>query len=123
MLQRIYHGRIVSAVASGLHHHVTRKAQLVAQRKQLVFAGVAWCVLALRRKGKLLARTKHVAVRIYRAGGHLKAWFGWVCIPVQPVGGFGEVASCGFAHRGTSVDLIYEAKASFGQRLAHVVHV
>jgi hypothetical protein len=42
-------------MAGGLHDHIALKAQVVAQREQLLLAGVARRVLALGRVGKLIA--------------------------------------------------------------------
>jgi hypothetical protein len=50
-LQRIDQRAVVGAVAGGLHDHVLVEAQVVAQREQLLLAGVARRVLALGRVG------------------------------------------------------------------------
>ena len=60
----IDHRAVVGAVAGGLHDHVAREAEVVAQREQLRLAGVARRVLALGRVRKLLAGAEHVAVRV-----------------------------------------------------------
>ena len=96
--QRIDHGAVVGAVAGGLHDHVARKTQVVAQRKELRLGGVAGRVLALGRVGELGAGAEHVAVRVHRAGRHLEGRLARAGVPVQPAGGFGEVTRRRFGH-------------------------
>jgi hypothetical protein len=90
MFQRIDQRPVVAAVAGGLHDHVFVKAQVVAQREQLVFRRVARRVFPLRRIGKLRARAEHMAVRIHRTGGQLEAGFAGPGVPVEPAGSLGE---------------------------------
>jgi predicted transcriptional regulator len=73
MHQRIDHGAIVGAVAGGLHHDIAGETEVVAQRIEPGFRGVARRVLALRRIGKLGAGAKDMAVRVDRAGGQLES--------------------------------------------------
>ena len=91
----IRHGAVVCAVAGGLHDHVAGKAQVVAQRKQLVLAGIAGRVLALGRVRKLRAGAEHMAVGVHRTCGQLKAGLGRAGVPVKPAGGFGEAFGLG----------------------------
>ena len=65
----IDHGAVIRAVAGGLHNHVAGKAQVVAQRKQLILGRIAGRVLALGCKRELDARAKHMAMGVYAAGG------------------------------------------------------
>ena len=75
-----------------LHDHVACKAQVVAQRVQLVLAGVAGRVLALGRVGELGTGAEHVAMGIHGACWHLEFGFAGAGVPVQPAGGLGEFA-------------------------------
>ena len=118
----IHHGAVVGPMAGGLHNHITGKAQVVAQGKQLRLGGVARRVLALGRIGKLGARAKHVAVGVHRPGQQLEARLGRAGVPVQPAGGLGEVTCGGFAPGG-GLALVDVAQAGGGQRFAHLVHV
>ena len=61
------HRAVVRAVAGGLDDDVAADPEVVAQREQLLLAGVARGVLALRREGELVARPEDVAVRVDRA--------------------------------------------------------
>ena len=90
---------VVGAVARRLHDDGARKAEAVAQRKQLRFGGVARCVLALRRVREGGARPEDVAVGVDRACWELEAWFAGFCVPVEPAVGFLEPAARRLAHR------------------------
>ena len=90
MRQRIHHRAVVGAVAGGLHDDIAREAEVVAQREQLLLAGVARRVLALRREGELRAGAEHVAVRVDGTGRQLEAGLARVGVPVEPTGGLGE---------------------------------
>jgi hypothetical protein len=71
------HRAVVGAVAGGLHDHVAREAEVVAQREELLLAGVAGRVLALGREGEFGAGAEHVAVRVDAAGRQLERGLGW----------------------------------------------
>jgi len=86
----IGHRAVVGAVAGGLHDHVARKTQVVAQGVELGFRSVAWRVLALGRKRKLLAGAEDMAVRIDAACGQLETGFAGTGGPVHPARRFGE---------------------------------
>ena len=73
MHQRVDHGAVVGAVAGRLHHHIAGKAEMVAQRIELLVRRVAGRVFALRRKRKFGAGAEHMAMRIDRARRQLKA--------------------------------------------------
>src|SRR6476661_6727970 len=77
----IDHCTVVSAMAGSLHDDVARKAEMVAQCKQLLPAGVAWSVLPLWRVGIFRGRAEDVAVRVDGARGELELRLARVCIP------------------------------------------
>ena len=72
MHERINHRAVVGTVAGGLDYYVAGKSKMVPQREQLLLRGITGSVFALRRKGKLRARSEHVAMRIHRAGRNLE---------------------------------------------------
>ena len=59
-------------MTGALDDHVALEAQEVAQRKELLLGSVGGRVLALRRIGKHVARTEHMAMRIHGAGRQLE---------------------------------------------------
>ena len=74
-------------MASGLDYDVTSKPKVVAQRKELILRRIAGRVLALRRIGKRVTRSKNMAMRINCSGGQLKSRLGRAGEPVQPARG------------------------------------
>jgi hypothetical protein len=60
-------------VAGRLHDDVAGKAEMVAQRVELLARGVAGRIFAFGRVRIFAARSEHVAMRVDGAGGHLEA--------------------------------------------------
>ena len=75
MDERIDHRAVVGAVAGGLDHDVAGKAEMVAQRVELLPRRIAGRVFALRRVTVFGARAEHMAVRVHGAGRQLVPGF------------------------------------------------
>ena len=86
MEQCIDHRAVIGTVASRLNHYVARKAEMVAEREQRVFARIAWCIFALRRVGKIITGAEHMAVRIDGARRQSEVGRFWAGMKRQPVG-------------------------------------
>ena len=80
------HGAVVGAVAGRLDDDVAVEAEEVAQREQLLLAGVDRRVLALRRVGEDVAGAEHVAVGVDRAGRRDVGRLAGVRVEREPVG-------------------------------------
>ena len=89
-LHGIHQCTVVGTMACGLHDHVARKAQVVAQGKQLLFGGVAGGVFALFGIRKYIGRAKHMAMRINSALGKFEFRFAGAGVPIQPAWSFCE---------------------------------
>src|SRR5208282_2601231 len=114
----------VGAVARRLDDDVARKAEMIAQGKQLRLARVARRVLALGRIRKLGAWPEHVAMRVDAAERKRKSRLARRLEPVEPALGLLERPSdglCGGVYGGSpSVDV---PEAGLVERLAHLIHV
>src|SRR5882757_1668464 len=97
--ERTEHRAVVSAVAGCLHDYIACKAQMVAQRIELLPRRIARRVLSFRSVGVFGTRTEHVAVRINGVRGYPEARLGWVRVPIKPIWSLLEWAALGSGHQ------------------------
>ncbi len=87
----IDHRAVVGAVAGGLHDHVARKAEVVAQREQLLLATRRRaCTCARARTGNSAPGPNTWQCASTAPGGQLEARLRRAGVPVEPAGGLGE---------------------------------
>src|SRR5690606_11726107 len=75
-------------MAGGLHDDVSREAQKIAQREQLLRRGIARRIFPLRRIWKHRAGAEDMAMRVHRARWRLEARLRRIGMPVNPAFGF-----------------------------------